>query len=108
LIDNALAHTDPGGTVTLSAEEAGNAVRLTVSDTGRGIPPEHLPHLFEKFFRIPDGQQPTGTGLGLAISSLGVTIGPPIFGWCVTLAGGFRGPWLGLAFTIGSVARILR
>jgi predicted MFS family arabinose efflux permease len=39
----------------------------------------------------------TAVGLGLAISSFGVTIGPPIFGWCVTLAGGFRGPWLGLA-----------
>jgi MFS transporter, ACS family, hexuronate transporter len=42
----------------------------------------------------------TAVGLGLAISSLGVTIGPPIFGWCVTLAGGFRGPWLGLALTM--------
>jgi predicted MFS family arabinose efflux permease len=39
----------------------------------------------------------TAVGLGLAISSLGVTLGPPIFGWCVTLAGGFRAPWLGLA-----------
>ena len=66
LLDNALAHTDAGGAVTLSAEEAGDYVRLIVSDTGRGIPPEHLPHLFEKFFRIPDGQ-PAGTGLGLAI-----------------------------------------
>jgi len=42
----------------------------------------------------------TAVGLGLAISSLGVTIGPPIFGWCVTAAGGFRGPWLGLAVTM--------
>jgi MFS transporter, ACS family, aldohexuronate transporter len=42
----------------------------------------------------------TAVGLGLAISSLGVTIGPPIFGWCVTAAGGFRGPWLGLALTM--------
>ncbi len=66
LIDNALAHTDSGGTVALTAEEAGDAVRLIVSDTGHGIPPEYLPHLFEKFFRVPDGQ-PTGTGLGLAI-----------------------------------------
>jgi NtrC-family two-component system sensor histidine kinase KinB len=66
LLDNALAHTDGGGTVTLSAELVGDAVRLTVSDTGRGIPPEYVPHLFEKFFRVPDGQ-PIGTGLGLAI-----------------------------------------
>jgi two-component system, NtrC family, sensor histidine kinase KinB len=66
LIDNALAHTDSGGTVALTAEQVDSAVRLTVADTGRGIPPEHLPHLFEKFFRVPDGQ-PAGTGLGLAI-----------------------------------------
>jgi MFS family permease len=39
----------------------------------------------------------TAVGLGLAIASLGVLIGPPTFGWCVTAAGGFRGPWLGLA-----------
>jgi predicted MFS family arabinose efflux permease len=42
----------------------------------------------------------TAVGLGLAISSLGVTIGPPIFGWSVTAAGGFRGPWLGLALAM--------
>jgi len=39
----------------------------------------------------------TAVGLGLAISSAGVMLGPPVFGWCVTTAGGFRGPWLGLA-----------
>jgi signal transduction histidine kinase len=42
-------------------------VRLTVADTGIGIPAEHLPHLFEKFFRVPGGGRPGGTGLGLAI-----------------------------------------
>ena len=39
----------------------------------------------------------TAVGLGLAVSSLGVTLGPPIFGWCVTTVGGYRGPWIGLA-----------
>ena len=39
----------------------------------------------------------TAVGLGLAVSSLGVTLGPPIFGWCVERVGGYRGPWLGLA-----------
>ena len=39
----------------------------------------------------------TAVGLGLAVSSLGVTVGPPIFGWCVTAAGSYRGPWVGLA-----------
>jgi len=42
----------------------------------------------------------TAVGLGLAISSLGVTIGPLIFGWCVGAAGGFRGPWIGLALVM--------
>ncbi len=67
LLDNAIAHTDSGGAVTLSAEQADGSVRLIVADTGRGIPPEYLPHLFEKFFRVPNGQEPRGTGLGLAI-----------------------------------------
>ena len=44
----------------------------------------------------------TALGLGLAVSSLGVTIGPPIFGACVEWAGGFRGPWIGLAVTMGA------
>lgn len=42
----------------------------------------------------------TAVGLGLAISSLGVMLGPPIFGWCVTTAGGYRGPWIGLAIVM--------
>jgi predicted MFS family arabinose efflux permease len=42
----------------------------------------------------------TAVGLGLAISSLGVTVGPPVFGWCVTAAGGYRGPWIGLALVM--------
>lgn len=67
LIDNALAHTDAGGAVTLAAEAGDGVVRLTVSDTGVGIAPEHLPHVFDKFFRVPDPRHPAGTGLGLAI-----------------------------------------
>ena len=42
----------------------------------------------------------TAVGLGLAISSLGVTLGPPVFGWCVTAAGGYRGPWIGLSLVM--------
>jgi len=42
----------------------------------------------------------TAVGLGLAVSSLGVTLGPPVFGWCVTAAGGYRGPWIGLSLVM--------
>lgn len=66
LLDNALIYTDPGGKITLSASADGDEVILSVADTGCGIPPEHLPHVFEKFFRVP-GQKRSGTGLGLAI-----------------------------------------
>jgi len=67
LLDNALTHTERGGRITLGAARADGAVVLSVADTGVGIPPEHLPHLFERFSRVP-GQTPEGgTGLGLAI-----------------------------------------
>jgi signal transduction histidine kinase len=68
LLDNALTYTEPGGRVTLSAAAAGDdMVRLSVADTGIGIPAEYLPHVFEKFFRVPGTAHPPGTGLGLAI-----------------------------------------
>ncbi len=68
LLDNALTYTEPGGKITLSAEQVdADHVRLAVADTGVGIPEEYLPHVFEKFFRVPENQKPTGTGLGLAI-----------------------------------------
>jgi signal transduction histidine kinase len=67
LLDNAVTYTDRGGRITLSAAPAGDQVVLTVADTGVGIPPEHLPHVFERFFRVPGQSRGTGTGLGLAI-----------------------------------------
>ena len=67
LLDNALKFTNPGGRIALSADAAGPQIALVVADTGRGIAPEHLPHLFEKFYRIP-GTDHGGTGLGLAIT----------------------------------------
>jgi NtrC-family two-component system sensor histidine kinase KinB len=67
LLDNALTYTDRGGRITLSAAAGTDGVTLTVSDTGCGIPPEHISHVFEKFFRVPGQSRGSGTGLGLAI-----------------------------------------
>jgi signal transduction histidine kinase len=68
LLDNALAYTGEGGRITLSAADLGDSrVRFSVADTGLGIPLEYLPHVFEKFFRVPGRKQGRGTGLGLAI-----------------------------------------
>jgi signal transduction histidine kinase len=67
LLDNALAHTERGGRIKLAANQADGSVVLSVADTGPGIAPEHLPHLFERFYRIPGQSEEAGTGLGLAI-----------------------------------------
>ncbi len=67
LVTNALKHTPGGGYVTLSLYREAEWVRIVVSDTGRGIAPTALPHIFERFYRGEnDGQK--GTGLGLSIA----------------------------------------
>jgi len=67
LLDNAMNYTERGGHITLSAESAGPTVTLSVADTCMGIPPQYLPHAFERLFRVPGSSQDGGTGLGLAI-----------------------------------------
>jgi two-component system, NtrC family, sensor histidine kinase KinB len=68
LLDNALTYTDQGGRITLSARALDDqTVQLSVSDTGVGIAAEHLPHVFDKFFRVAEQSRGHGTGLGLAI-----------------------------------------
>lgn len=70
LLGNALRFTNPGGHVSLSVHIEQNTGQLAVRDTGIGIAPEHLPHLFERFYRADPARQHTdgkSTGLGLAI-----------------------------------------
>jgi PAS domain S-box-containing protein len=67
LLDNAVTYTERGGKITLSAALAGDDMTLSVADTGKGIPAEYLPRVFDKFFRVPGASVPGGTGLGLAI-----------------------------------------
>ena len=67
LLDNALKYTPRGGQVRLSAQAEGSMVRFAVEDTGKGIAPEYLPRIFEKFFRVP-GQEQADSGLGLSIA----------------------------------------
>jgi signal transduction histidine kinase len=70
LLDNALLHTPAGGKVRLEAHPNGRSVLVSVTDNGGGISPEHLPHLFERFYRGVAGRRQSdgGSGLGLAIA----------------------------------------
>ncbi len=68
LLSNALKYTSPGGNVTITARADDDVVWYSVSDTGRGIAPEHLGRVFDQFFRVPDQGEKTGAGLGLAIA----------------------------------------
>jgi len=71
LVANALRHTPEGGQVSLEAARAGEGVRLTVRDTGSGIPEGHLPHVFDRFYKSDasrtDPYSKSGSGLGLSI-----------------------------------------
>jgi two-component system OmpR family sensor kinase len=70
LVGNALRHTPAGGTITLTATQADGVATLSVSDTGPGIAPEHLPHVFERFYKVDTARaaDSTGSGLGLSIT----------------------------------------
>jgi NtrC-family two-component system sensor histidine kinase KinB len=67
LVSNAVRHTEPGGSIRVQAVRRDGHVAVSVTDTGRGIPAEYLPRIFETFAQVPGGPS-GGAGLGLAIS----------------------------------------
>jgi signal transduction histidine kinase len=95
LVDNAIQYTPKGGQITLGLVREGGWARLTVADTGIGIPPEDLPHVFERFYRVDKARSRSagGAGLGLSIAS-----------WIAQAHGGYIGvssePGRGTTFTV--------
>ena len=67
LLENAIQHTPRGGQVRVEMSAEPDLVRIRVIDTGRGIAPEHLPHIFKRFYSVRDRKDLGHTGLGLAI-----------------------------------------
>lgn len=68
LLDNALKFTPPGGTISITAEAAGASISMSVRDTGPGIEPEAMPHIFERFYLADPSRTGAGAGLGLSIA----------------------------------------
>ena len=66
LLSNAIKYTPAGGTVRAILSNEGTSVKLIVEDTGVGISPEHLPHIFDRFYRVPSSDPEKGLGLGLS------------------------------------------
>ncbi len=70
LINNAIRHTPENGAIRLNGAKADNGVRLSIEDTGEGIPADALPHVFDRFYRVDEARQQNSgeSGLGLAIA----------------------------------------
>jgi two-component system OmpR family sensor kinase len=68
LVGNALAHTPPDASVTVSVGRSEGQAVLEVADTGPGVPPEHVPHLFDRLYRVGQGRSRAGGGAGLGLA----------------------------------------
>jgi heavy metal sensor kinase len=68
LLSNAEKYTPPGGEIRVSLEQRHEVIRLVVEDTGHGIPAEHLPHIFDRLYRVPVRDPNVEKGLGLGLS----------------------------------------
>lgn len=68
LLSNAFKYTPLGGTISLSVQEYGNSVMVTVSDTGVGIAEESLDKIFDRFYQVDSMNNQKGTGIGLALA----------------------------------------
>ena len=91
LVSNALKHTDPGGQIRLGLHIVSNGVRqahLTVSDTGVGISPEHLPHIFDRFYRVDEARARQYDGANGAVQTQGAGLGLSIAKWIAEAHGG--------------------
>ena len=97
LLSNAIKFTPAGGEIRVALQNDGESATIEVADTGRGISPEHLPHIFDRFYRIagPSSQSSPETGLGLGLSFVA---------WIVKAHGGTIDVWSdlgkGTRFTI--------
>ena len=96
LLNNALRHTGPGDQVTLRTGSDSGTVLLSVEDTGHGVAPEHLPHLFERFYRVDTARDRAhgGSGIGLTI------VRSIVEAHCGTVRAESRGPGHGALFTM--------
>jgi signal transduction histidine kinase len=96
LLDNALRHTPRGGQVDIAAGTNGDAITIAVTDDGEGIPAEHLPHVFERFYRADAARtrEDGGAGIGLAIAKALVEAHQG------HITASSRGPGTGATFTI--------
>ncbi len=68
ILDNALRYTPAGGRITISTAPIGRMIQITITDTGIGIAPEHLPHIFERFYRADPARERQNGNVGLGLS----------------------------------------